>query len=633
MVGHRRRGRGGTGGVGVVGTRDRHELLLADEAVEQLGVVDHLVAAADLGVLVLDRVEAVRAGHHDLGRLDLVEHLDVALGEHLEEQLVAGAAGRVAGARLAVTEDGEADPGGVEQLGHGAGRLLRPVLVGAGAADPEQVVDLGGVLHVLAHDLDLERQVLGPVEAGPGRHAPGVGLVLEVLEQAAELGGEGRLDQHLVAAQVHDRVDVLDVDGALLDAGAARRTRPQDVLVDHRVRPVRVVGPQRVRDVVARVADQRQLGQGPGLLGQAVTVGLGRQQVRRLGVRVVAHRHHQHLGRQRLLGVPGGALRLAAAALGAGGEVQQALPGEVLDLAGAERGVLVEVLDVLEVHRGATDRDRLQRAQRRAAVGVPLEVDVEEGEEPVPGHAHRRLQRDGDQPGHRDEDLQRGDDDDGGLEGADRQAGERGADEERQREVQRPAVALAGRPGQGVLQATQGQDAQDDAEDGQLDVVGLPERRPVEPAAALQGARVLPLADGHQHEDAHQRRPRDELGDPLVGHEVADQREREAGGEQLAVRREQGEEQQPEGDHHEPVRRRHDRQPRHPGVAEELAHQRAGAGDRVAGAVRVGLAEPEHRQEVAHHLGEERDRDRGDGEADDERDDLQGWHAREFTDR
>ena len=217
--------------------------------------------------------------------------------------------------------------------------------------------------------------------------------------------------------------------------------RPQDVLVDDRVRPVRVVGPQRVRDVVARVADQRQLGQGPGLLGQAVTVGLGRQQVRRLGVRVVAHRHHQHLGRQRLLGVPGRALRLAAAALGAGGEVQQALPGEVLDLAGAERGVLVEVLDVLEVHRGATDRDRLQRAQRRAAVGVPLEVDVEEGEEPVPGHAHRRLQRDGDQPGHRDEDLQRGHDDDGGLEGADRQAGERVADEERQREVQRPAVA------------------------------------------------------------------------------------------------------------------------------------------------------------------------------------------------
>ena len=49
-------------------------------------------------------------------------------------------------------------------------------------------------------------------------------------------------------------------------------------------------------------------------------------------------------GRQRLAGVPGRALRLAAAALGAGREVEHALPGEVLDLAAAEHLVLVEAL-------------------------------------------------------------------------------------------------------------------------------------------------------------------------------------------------------------------------------------------------------------------------------------------------
>ena len=52
---------------------------------------------------------------------------------------------------------------------------------------------------------------------------------------------------------------------------------------------------------------------------------------------------------------------------------------------------------------------------------------------------------------------------------------------------------------------------------------------------------------------------------------------------------------------------------------------------RVAGSpvrVAVGLAGTEDGHEVADRLGEERDRDRGDGEAQEERNDLQGWHAR-----
>ena len=108
------------------------------------------------------------------------------------------------------------------------------VLVGAGAADPEQPLDLVERLDVLADDLDLERQVLGPVHAGRGRHVPGVALVLHPLEELVELGREVRLDEHLVAAHVDDVVDVLDVDRALLDAGAAGHARPQHVGVDDR---------------------------------------------------------------------------------------------------------------------------------------------------------------------------------------------------------------------------------------------------------------------------------------------------------------------------------------------------------------------------------------------------------------
>ena len=134
--------------------------------------------------------------------------------------------------RLAVAEHGERDAGGVQQLGHRAGGPLGAVLVGAGAADPEQVVDLGQRLDVRRRRRHLERQVLGPVQPQPRRHAPRVGVLLEVLEQAVQLGGERRLDEHLVAAHVDDRVDVLDVDRALLDAGAAGRAGPQHVLVD-----------------------------------------------------------------------------------------------------------------------------------------------------------------------------------------------------------------------------------------------------------------------------------------------------------------------------------------------------------------------------------------------------------------
>ena len=75
----------------------------------------------------------------------LVERLDVLLGQLLEDELVADAAGRVTGAGLAVAEDRELDAGLVQQRRHGPGGLLRAVLEGAGAADPEQVFEVAAV--------------------------------------------------------------------------------------------------------------------------------------------------------------------------------------------------------------------------------------------------------------------------------------------------------------------------------------------------------------------------------------------------------------------------------------------------------------------------------------------------------
>ena len=211
----------------------------------------------NVGVLVLEGVEAVGAGRDDLLDLELLERLGVLRGELLEQELVAGPAGLVAGAGLAVAEHGERDAGHVEQLGDRAGRLLLPVLVGAGAADPEQPLDLVERLDVLADDLDVERQVLGPVHPGRGRHVPGVALVLHALEELVELGREVGLDEHLVAAHVDDVVDVLDVDRALLDARAAGHARPEHVGVDDRAAgrlPRQTLG----------LADQRALRPRPG---------------------------------------------------------------------------------------------------------------------------------------------------------------------------------------------------------------------------------------------------------------------------------------------------------------------------------------------------------------------------------
>ena len=194
--------------------------------------MDDVEGAAQFRVLAGDRVEAVRAGDDDLAGLGFLERVDRLGGQHLEECLVAGAAGRIARAGLARSEDREGHTRGVQQLGDGGAGLLCYVVVGTRAAHPEQVVDLGGVLDVLADDGDIEVQLLCPVHALAGRLIVGVRLGFHAAERAAQLAGECAFHEDLVAAQVEDVVDVLDVDGALLDAGAAVRAVPQDLFGD-----------------------------------------------------------------------------------------------------------------------------------------------------------------------------------------------------------------------------------------------------------------------------------------------------------------------------------------------------------------------------------------------------------------
>nr|GFD53629.1 hypothetical protein [Tanacetum cinerariifolium] len=65
---------------------------------EVRAVVNYLVLAAQRRVLVLNGIEAVRAGRHDFLDAVAVHRGDVLHGLHLKQKLVAGALGGVTGA-------------------------------------------------------------------------------------------------------------------------------------------------------------------------------------------------------------------------------------------------------------------------------------------------------------------------------------------------------------------------------------------------------------------------------------------------------------------------------------------------------------------------------------------------------
>ena len=221
-----------------------------------------------------------------------------------------------------------------------------------------------------------------------GAHAPRVAPVLQVAQHHAGLGRERRLDQHLVAAHVDDVVDVLDVDRALLDAGAAGGAGPQHVGVDD---PALLGGADQrpcacgaLVPACARSRTRARRGAGrarrsPRRRRTPRPAPFRRRAVRGLGEQVVAQVHDHQLGRQRLAGVPRRALGLAAPALGAGGEVEHALPGEVLDLAAAE--------DVSSSSRRVLEVDRLAAgvigSSGPSAFGSRLDSDVERRQEDV----------------------------------------------------------------------------------------------------------------------------------------------------------------------------------------------------------------------------------------------------------
>ena len=157
---------------------------VAQELREQLGVVDDVVAPAEVGVLVPDRVEAVRAARDDARHAGLVQGRDVLLRLRLERVLVAHAPRRVAGARLARAENRDVEARRDEERGGRARSLAGALVERRRATDP--VENLGRRVAVLEH---ANVEAVGPDCPLRLRLAPRVRRATDVPEHRPRLRG------------------------------------------------------------------------------------------------------------------------------------------------------------------------------------------------------------------------------------------------------------------------------------------------------------------------------------------------------------------------------------------------------------------------------------------------------------
>ena len=247
----------------------------------------HLVMPAELWVLVAKRVEAVRATRDDGLYVVLIQRGDVPLGQLLEQELVADPPGRIAGTFFFAAQNGELHAGLRQQLGGCAHDFLVSLDQRPAAADPQQHV---GVFRVFDRR---HVKVPDPIDARERRPPHRMTARLERRERLLHRVGKLGVLHHQVSPCIDDLGHLLDRYRTSLDARGAGRTLP------HRLgRQRRRRADERLRIVARRIACQ------PLQVENDVA------------------------RREPLAHPTGRARRRAAAALGAGVEIQQVLPGE-----------------------------------------------------------------------------------------------------------------------------------------------------------------------------------------------------------------------------------------------------------------------------------------------------------------
>ena len=165
------------------------------------------------------RVHAVRTLGQDFSHAVLLECRVIFLGQFLKQKLVAEPAGRVASATFVRPQHGEVHAGLEQQLGDGAGDLLRATIERPGATDPPQDFKIGMVAGQRHVESVRPRQALGL------REAPRVALGLHLAHRVGG-GASQRTLGGAIAAKLEQQPKRIDPHRAGGHAGTARGARP-----------------------------------------------------------------------------------------------------------------------------------------------------------------------------------------------------------------------------------------------------------------------------------------------------------------------------------------------------------------------------------------------------------------------
>ncbi|CCV15279.1 hypothetical protein MESS4_750214 [Mesorhizobium sp. STM 4661] len=184
------------------------ELSCLDELGQQGGIVQDLKCRAEMPIVVLQRIKAMRIGGHDAVEGAFRDRIDVGLRECLEQALFPGAPHIVAAVALGIEENAEIDTDGGQQFGHLAGDFLNARIVGGVVADEPQHFD-----GFAACVLDRKAELPGPARPHLGRLAHGVAETGQVRQRILEAGADAPFVNQM-AAHVDDLRQVLDLDRA-----------------------------------------------------------------------------------------------------------------------------------------------------------------------------------------------------------------------------------------------------------------------------------------------------------------------------------------------------------------------------------------------------------------------------------
>ncbi len=305
---------------------------LVKEGRKKFRVMHHMEGT---GVVVFEGVEGVGIGGDDSVELNLFQAFHVFLHEELEEAFLAHAADLMPRILFQRPEYAEIDPGPVECPNHVAGNGLAGRIIGAVAVDKKEDIHCVALLQFLYREIPAFLDPVGPLGRG---FSKGVSCLFNVHEDLVEgLGVLRGLDQ--MASHIDDLVDIFDKDGAFGLTRPAGGARPDLI----------------VRDDITHQ-------------GRAVFLWAGLSFPPKEGDRIktlIPQLHGEHLGRQGPSHSVGGTVVRAAAAFRAGIEVEDMLPGKILDLFNPHA---VELVNVLHIPPGRFD----------APGGEPLEKNVGE---------------------------------------------------------------------------------------------------------------------------------------------------------------------------------------------------------------------------------------------------------------